>query len=65
MTRVDRRVELDRELAHDGLLVQQLDAVERRERCARVGGALEQQLAELDEPAAAEPAQVDRRRRAR
>ena len=30
--RVDGRVELDRELAHDRLLVQQLDAVERRER---------------------------------
>ena len=59
MTCVDRRVELDRELAHDRLLVQQLDAVERGERRARVGGALEQQLAQLDEPAAAEPAQVD------
>ena len=59
------RVELDRELAHHRLLVQQLDAVERGERLARVGGALQQQLAQLDEAAAAEPAQVDRRRPAR
>ena len=56
---VDVGVQRDGELPHDGLLVQQLDAVERRERLARVGGALEQQLAELDEPLAAEPAQVD------
>jgi hypothetical protein len=31
-TRSTRRVERQRELAHDGLLVEQLDAVERRER---------------------------------
>ena len=47
--RVDGRVELDRELAHDRLLVQQLDAVERRQLRAGVGGALEQQLAQLDQ----------------
>ena len=42
--------------------MQQLDAVELRQRAARVGGPLEQQLAELDEPATTEPAQVDHAR---
>ena len=48
-----------RELAHDRLLVQRLDAVERGQRLARVVRALQQQLAELDEPAAAQPGEVD------
>ena len=47
------------ELAHHRLLVQRLDAVERGQRLARVVRALQQQLAELDEPAAAQPGEVD------
>ena len=62
---VDRRVEADRELAHDRRLVQQLDPVDRGEPLARVGGAPDQQLAELAEALAAEPGEVDHRRRAR
>ena len=42
--------EAQRELADDGLVVQGLDAVQRGERLARVVGAREQQLAELDDP---------------
>jgi hypothetical protein len=42
--------------------VEKLDAVERGEALARVGGALDEQLAELDEPALAEPGEVDHAR---
>ena len=55
----DVGVEAQRELADHGLLVQLLDAVERGEPLARVVRAREQQLAELDDAAAAEPGQVD------
>ena len=48
-------LELHGELAHDRLRVQRLDAVERRQRLARVVRALQQQLAELDEPVLAQP----------
>src|SRR4051812_25366015 len=56
---VDVGVQLERELAHDGLVVPQLDAVERAQRLARVVRAGDEQLAELDDPLAAEPAEVD------
>ena len=56
---IDRRLQAHGELAHHRLLVQRLDAVERRQCLARVVRALQQQLAELDEPAAAQPGQVD------
>ena len=56
---LDRRVERDRELAHHRLLVQQSHAVELGQPLACVGGALQHQLGELDDPLAAEPAQVD------
>ena len=55
----DVGVEAQRELAHDRLLVQLLDAVERARALARVVRAREQQLAELDDARAAEPRQVD------
>ena len=55
----DVGVQAQRELAHDRLLVELLDAVDRGQPLARVVGAGEQQLAELDDPAAPEPAQVD------
>ena len=64
-TAVDRRVEPDRELARDRRLVQQLDPLDRGQPLARVGGAPDQQLAELAEALAAEPGEVDHRRRAR
>ncbi len=47
---VDRGVEADRELARDRRLVQELDPVDRGEPLARVGGAPDQQLAELAVP---------------
>ena len=55
----DVGVEADGELAHDGRLVQSMDAVQPGERGAGVVGAREQQLAQLDEPAPAEPAEVE------
>src|SRR5581483_8650513 len=55
----DVGVEAQRELADRGLLVQRRDARQRAERLARVVGAREQQLAELDDPAASEPGEVD------
>ena len=61
----DVGVEPQRELAHDGLLVQRLDAVERGERLARVVRAGEQQLAELDDARGARARTGRRRRRAR
>ena len=57
---VDGSVEADRELAGDRRVVQQLDPVDRGQALARVGGAADQQLAQLDDPAAAEPGEVDR-----
>ena len=63
--RGDRGVEPERELAHDRRLVQQLDALDRGQPLARVGGAPDQQLAQLAEALAAEPGEVDHRRRAR
>ena len=63
--RGDVGVEAQRELADHGLLVELLDALERRELLARVVRAGEQQLAQLDDPAASEPAAGRRRRRAR
>src|SRR4051794_18524617 len=59
--RPDGSVEANRELAHDRRLVDQLDAVDRAQPLARVGGALNQQLAQLAEAAAAEPGEVDHR----
>jgi hypothetical protein len=47
--RFHRRVEPHGELAHHGLLVQQRHAVDRGQRLAGVGRALQQQLAELDD----------------
>ena len=63
--RGDVGVEPQRELAHDRLLVQRRDPVDRAQPLARVVRAREQQLAELDDPAPAEPASGRRRRRAR
>ena len=57
----DRSVELDRELARDRRLVQQLDPLDRGQLLARVCGALDQQLAELAEALASEPGEVDHR----
>ena len=57
--RVDIRVQAHGELADDRLLVQRADAVERGQRLAGVVRALQQQLAELDEAVAAQPAEVD------
>ena len=59
MHRLDRRVERDRELAYDRLLVQRAHAVERGEALAGVGGALEHELTELTEPAPPQPGEVD------
>ena len=56
---LDRRVELDRELAHHGPVVQLADAVDLPQALARVGGPLEHQLDQLDDPLPPEPAQVD------
>ena len=42
-------VQLDRELACDRRLVQQLDPLDRGQPLARIGGALDEQLAELAE----------------
>ena len=50
--------ERDGELADHGLLVERLDAVEGGQRPARVVGALEQELAQLDEAAPTQPGQV-------
>ena len=58
-TASDGRVELDRELAEDRCVEEQLDAVDGCERLAGVGRALEHQLAELDDALPAEPAEVD------
>ena len=55
----DGRVELDRELAHHRLVVQRRDPVDRGQPLAGVRGALEHQLGQLDDPALAQPAQVD------
>ena len=56
----DVGVEAQRELADDGLLVQPLDAVERRERArARSGCAASSSSPSSTMPAAAEPRQVD------
>ena len=54
------RVDAHRELARHRRLVQQLHALDGRQRLARVGGAAHQQLAELDDAAPAEPGEVDR-----
>src|SRR4029453_13830268 len=54
-----RCVEPQRELANDRRLVKQLDAVEPPKALPRVGGPANQQLAELDEAALAEPGEVD------
>ena len=48
-----------RELAHDRLVVDRRDPVEREQPLAGVGGALEHQLGELDDPAPPQPAEVD------
>ena len=63
--RLHRRVEPQRELAHDGLLVQQPHALHRRQALPRVGGALRHQLAQLDDPAAARASSCRSRPRAR
>ena len=57
--RGDVGVEAHGELAHHRLCVQRLDALQRGERLARIVGAGQQQLAELDDPAAPEPGEVD------
>ena len=57
--RGDVGVQAQRELAHDRLLVQLLDALDRGQLLARVVGAGQQQLAQLDDPAPPQPAQVD------
>ena len=61
-TRSDRRIEAQGELARDRRIVQQLHPRDRGEPLARVGGAPDQQLAQLAEALAAEPGEVDRRR---
>ncbi len=57
--RGDVGVEAQRELAHDRLLVRLVDAGQRRQQLAGVVRARQQQLAELDDPAASQPRQVD------
>ncbi len=49
----------ERELARDRRVVEKLDAVDRGERLARIRGAADHQLAQLDQAALAEPDQVE------
>ncbi len=59
LTAATSAVEAQRELADHRLGVQWLDSIQRGEHLARVVRARQQQLAQLDDPAAAEPRQVD------
>ncbi len=56
---VDIRVQAHGELADDRPLVQLLNAVEPRERLARIVRPRQQELAQLDDPGPPEPRQVD------
>ena len=51
--------ERDRELADDWLRVKDADVVDRGQALTRVSGSADEQLTELDEPAASEPGEVD------